>query len=330
MSQRTAPGPSQSLGQALARILRDSVRISLTLFKIMIPVVVAVKILQELGAIAWLARPLAPLMGLVGLPAETGLVWATAMLNNVYSGILVFAALPLPEPLSVAQVTVLSTMILVAHGLPVELRIAQRAGTRLGFQLALRFLGALAFGAVLHAAYASLGALQEPARMLWQPPAQADTSLAAWAMGQVRNFGVIFLIILGLVAFVRLLERMRATEFMNRLLGPVLRLLGIGHTASTITVIGLTMGLAYGGGLIIDQAKSGDLDKRDVFYAVSLMGLCHSLFEDTLLMMLLGAHTSGILWGRLVLSLVAIALLVRLTRRLPDPVFERRLGHSVV
>lgn len=326
MSER---GAHLSLGQSLTSILRDSTRISLTLFKIMIPVVVAVKILQELGAIAWLARPLAPLMSLVGLPAETGLVWATAMLNNIYSGIIVFAALPLAEPLSVAQVTVLSTMILVAHGMPVELRIAQRAGTRLAFQLALRFLGALAFGAVLHAVYSSLGALQEPARMLWQPPAEAEATLAAWALGQARNFSSIFLIILGLVAFVRLLDRLRATEAMNRLLGPVLRMLGIGPTASTITIVGLTMGLSYGGGLIIDEAQSGRVDKRDVFYAVSLMGLCHSLFEDTLLMMLLGAHTSGILWGRLVLSLAMVALLVRLTRRLPDAAFERRLGRSV-
>ncbi|EMG35883.1 hypothetical protein PCS_03366 [Desulfocurvibacter africanus PCS] len=318
-----------SLGASLARIVRDSLRISLELFKIMVPVVIAVKILQELGAIAWLARPLAPLMGLVGLPAETGLVWATAMLNNIYSGILVFASLPLAEPLSVAQVTVLSTMILVAHGLPVELRIAQRSGTRLGFQLGLRFLGALAFGAILHTTYSSLDVLQEPARMLWQPAAQTDTSLTAWAIGQTRNFASIFLIILGLVAFVRLLERIRATEAMNRVLGPLLRLLGIGPTASTITIVGLTMGLSYGGGLIIHEAKSGGVSKRDVFYAVSLMGLCHSLFEDTLLMMLLGAHTSGILWGRLLLSLAAVALLVRLTRRMADPAFEKRLGRSV-
>ena len=35
---------------------------------------------------------------------------------------------------------------------------------------------------------------------------------------------------------------------------------------------------------------------------MALMGLCHSLVEDTILMMLLGGHLSGILGGRVVFS----------------------------
>lgn len=53
-------------------ILWRSGRISLELYKIMIPIIIAVKILQELGLIAWLALPLAPIMQLVGLPGRWG------------------------------------------------------------------------------------------------------------------------------------------------------------------------------------------------------------------------------------------------------------------
>jgi len=115
--------------------IKDATRISLDLFKIMIPVVIAVKILQEFNLVGYLAAPLAPIMKLVGLPGEMGLVWATALINNIYSGLIVFLSLAQDQPLTAAQATVLGTMILVAHSMPVELRVVQSSGPKLGFQL---------------------------------------------------------------------------------------------------------------------------------------------------------------------------------------------------
>ena len=75
----------KQLSTATLTTFKDATRISLDLFKIMVPVVIAVKILQELNLIGYLAAPLAPIMKLVGLPGEMGLVWATAPVNNIYS-----------------------------------------------------------------------------------------------------------------------------------------------------------------------------------------------------------------------------------------------------
>jgi len=105
----------------------------------------------------------------------------------------------------------------------------------------------------------------------------------------------------------------------------VLKLIGIGPKASTITIIGFTLGLAYGGGLIINESQSGRIDRKDVFYSLTLMGLCHSMIEDTLLMMLIGGHLSGIFWGRLLFGLVAMAILVQITRRLPQSFCDKYL-----
>ena len=55
------------------------------------------------------------------------------------------------------------------------------------------------------------------------------------------------------------------------------------------------------------------------------MALCHSLIEDSLLMLALGAHLSGVLLGRLIFSLVVVFILVRVLGRLPDEKFERLL-----
>ena len=56
---------------------------------------------------------------------------------------------------------------------------------------------------------------------------------------------------------------------------------------------------------------------------MAFLGLCHSLIEDTLLVLLLGADLSGILWMRLAYSLVVVAILNRwMDRRSSD--FQQR------
>ena len=335
-STNSAPAPASAapaasaaaLWRASLDVLAQSARVCRELFTIMIPVVIGVKVLQELGAVPYLAWPLKPLMALCGLPPEMGLVWAAALLNSIYSGIIVFLSLD-TSALTQAQITVLAVLLLVAHNMPVELSIARKSGARMRFQLLARFAGALVLGMLLSAAYSSFGLLQGPAQVLFARPEGTDPSLALWALGEAKKLGSIALIIFALMAVMRLLSALGVVNLLNRLLRPVLRLIGIGPAASSLTVAGLTLGIAYGGGLIIHEAKSGRVDKRDIFFSLTLMGLCHSLIEDTLLMAMIGAHLSGILWARLLFALVATALLVKCTARLAPRLADRLLWSTV-
>jgi len=112
-------------------------------------------------------------------------------------------------------------------------------------------------------------------------------------------------------------------DLLARLMEPGLRLLGMSRDAAPVTVIGMTLGLTYGGGIIIQEARSGILGKRDVFFSLALMGLTHSLIEDTIVMMMLGGRLSGVLVWRTAFSLLAIFLLVRLLGHLSDKAFEK-------
>jgi len=58
----------------LKKIPAEALRVSFPLFKIMIPIILGVKLFQELGLIAHMAMPLSPIMKLMGLPGEMGLV----------------------------------------------------------------------------------------------------------------------------------------------------------------------------------------------------------------------------------------------------------------
>jgi hypothetical protein len=307
------------------QVFKDAGRISLKLFKIMIPIIIGVKILQELGWIAYLAIPLEPLMGMVGLPPEMGLVWATAMVNNIYGAAVVFLSLAPDHTLSVAQVTVLSTLILVAHALPIEVKIAQLSGNRFLFQALMRIGGALVLGFILHWFYYLTGWLQQESVLFWQGEIRETPGLFMWAMGQVRNLFFIFLIILILFSLMRILDKLKITAIMVRLLQPFLKALGIGGEAAPIAIVGMTMGLTYGGGLIIHESKSGRVQPRDVFASLTLMGLTHSVIEDTLLMVMLGGHLSGILFGRLIFSLLVVGLLMRCLPLFPSAFINRFL-----
>ncbi|GAF92804.1 unnamed protein product, partial [marine sediment metagenome] len=286
---------------ALMWLFRDALKVSFDLFKIMVPVIIVVKILQELDLIRYLAIPLGPVMNVVGLPGEMGLVWATAMLSNIYSSIIVLLSLVKDVPITTAQATILGTMILVAHNLPIELKIAQKSGPRLIFQAISRLGSAFLLGWFLKIVYSWFDLLQQPANILLTPkPENAlnNESLTSWATGEVQKLFFIFLIILGLFFLLRMLEKLKIVDVINKILRPILKLMGIGPKASAITVIGNTMGIAYGGGLIINEARLGHIDKKDVFYSLTLMGLSHSLIEDTLLMVMIGGHLSGLLCAR--------------------------------
>lgn len=305
--------------------LQEAFQICWKLFRIMIPVMVVVKILVELGWVSYLAMPLRPAMQLVGLPAEMGLVWATAMLDSYYSSIVVLLSLSETVPLSVAQMTVLGSMILICHGLPVEVKIAQASGNRFVFQFLIRLVCAFCLGFILHQIYSAGQWLQEPNTIFWQQEGVKDPSLLGWALDQVRNLLAIFGIILLLVTLMRLLKFLRVIDLFNWLLTPLLKILNIGKEAGTLTIIGMTLGLSYGGGLIIHEARSGRADPRDVFASVTMMGLAHGLIEDTIVLAMLGAHLSGILLARVLFALIVVALLMRLVPRLSPGMVHRFL-----
>ncbi|NLP04854.1 hypothetical protein GX411_02735, partial [Candidatus Fermentibacteria bacterium] len=230
--------------------------------------------------------------------------------------------------LTCAQVTVLTTMMLVAHSLPVELGVARQAGARVRFMAPWRILGALALGAALNLVYSAGGFLQQPAGILWQAPAP-QAGLGAWALSQARNLAMIFAAVTILMALLRILDKSGITSVLNRLLRPVLASMGIGPAASTITILGMVLGLSYGGGLIIRGARSGEIPPRDVFFSLSLMGLSHSVVEDSLLMLSLGASITGVLVARVAFTWLVLSLLVVIVKRAGDTAFHRCLYRTV-
>ncbi len=303
-------------------LIKEIFSITFNLFKLMIPIIIIVKIIEELGGIKYIAMALEPLMQWVGLPSSLGLVWATTMISNIYAGMIIFITHP-HESLSIAQVTVLGTMMLMAHALPIEVRIAQKAGVRVLFTLILRIGSALLLGFILHKTYSATDYLSQTSNALWQPVISTDSSLSAWIISQLKILFQVFLVISVLVVFLKILKLSGFEKLLAYLLKPLLKVLGLSDKTTSITIIGVGLGLTYGGGLLINEAQKEDISKRDIFGSISLLAICHSLIEDTILILLLGADLTGILYARLLFSMILIAVIIRVVQGLNEVYFRR-------
>jgi len=307
----------------LSSLIKDIFSITYNLFKLMIPIIIIVKIIEELGGIKYIAMALEPLMELVGLPASMGLVWATTMITNIYAGMIIFITSTDQESLSVAQVTILGSMMLLAHALPVEVRIAQKAGVRVIYTLLLRIGGAVLLGFLLHQIYSSGDYLSQFNTAIWKPQLTTDNSLLAWAVSQLKALGQVFLVIAVLVIFLKLLKLSGIEKLFGIILRPLLKILGLSERTTSITIVGITLGLTYGGGLLINEANKGGLSKIDILGSLSLLAITHSLIEDTIIIMLLGADLSGILYARLLFSFILISLIIHSAKLLNQTTLER-------
>lgn len=303
-------------------VLRDTSSTYFFLLKIMIPISIIVKVLQEIGAIKVIGDILSPAMGIVGLPGNFGLILTTAMITNIYGALIIFFQLSLINTYSVAQVTILACMMLITHTLPIEARVAQKAGVRLWYTLSFRIICAFIFGIILNLIFTYFNLFQYENVMIWKPD-YTDPTLIQWTLSQIGYYIMIFLIIFGLMTLMRILKKMGGLDKLNNFLKPALEFLGMSKNAAILPIIGLTLGLAYGGGVIVKEVKSKAISKKDAFLSLSFMDLSHSLIEDTLLTLSIGASLFGILFGRILFTIPIMFILIKIINRLSKKTFEK-------
>ena len=305
-------------------IVKNIFELTYELFRIMIPTLIIVKILQELGFVDILNNLLSPLMFLVGLPEEIGIVVTTTILTSPYTGLAVLAGLPLENGLTSAQASVLGLLILFAHSLPIEALICRRAGVRIRATIFVRLILGFLFCVMLHQFLNATNLLSSQATIII-PFSEPSPILLDWVFNQIKTLFIIFIIIVLIVILIEIFKYIGIQRLIELSLKPFLNLIGVGERASTIAVVGVTLGIGFGGGLLIQEVKSGKIKYKDVFGVITLIGMLHSVIEDTGLVSLMGANIFITLLLRCILTLLCVYLILKIFSNYSEDFWKKYL-----
>jgi|TARA_B100001564_G_scaffold20622_1_gene15567 hypothetical protein len=292
----------------LVNIFQETTKIFWILFKVILPVVIVIRALELIGAIPFLAKFLEPLTSFIGIDGSLGLVWMAAILVNIYAGLAAFASLQAIFDYSVAETTILGLIILIAHSLPIEVAIAKKSRISWIFNLSFRFINAIVAGKILNLIFTKYELFNEPNQSVLQVPNELVSNFE-WATLQIQNFFIIFLIIFFIISTINILKVLGVWSLIINIMKIPLSYLGMSEKVANIILIGLTLGISFGGGFLIEESKKNNISKKDILLSLSFLSLCHSIIEDTILILLLGSHISGILFFRFIYTVIIILLM---------------------
>lgn len=295
----------KNIQKVLANIVHESSKIFWVLFKVILPVVIIIRLLELTGAIPYLSKFLEPLTSFIGIDGSLGLVWMAAILVNIYAGMAAFASLQSIFDYTVAETTILGLIILIAHSLPIEVAIARKSRVSGLFNLLFRFINAVIAGKILNYIFIKFDLFNEKNQSILEIPEKITSNLD-WLILQSKNFFIIFLIIFLIISTINILKFIGLWQFIINILRIPLSYLGMSEKVANIILIGLTLGISFGGGFLIEESKKNNISKKDILLSLSFLSLCHSIIEDTILILLLGSHISGILFFRVFYTIIII------------------------
>ncbi|MDQ0220015.1 nucleoside recognition domain-containing protein [Peribacillus cavernae] len=271
-----------------------------TLGKIIFPVTLIISVLQYTPVLDWVIKVIAPLMNLFGLPGDAAIPLVLGNFLNLYAGIAGILTLEL----SVKEVFIIAVMLSFSHNLLIESGVALKTGVKLWIILTVRIglavISAVVINLVWHGGSetAQYGFISAGA-----PELDGIGAILLYGTQKAAS-GVLQLaiIVIPLMVVIQIMKDLRWLDVFSRLLAPLMKILGMKPNASMTLVAGLTIGLAYGAGVMIQAVREDNVSKKDITLAFIFLVACHAVVEDTLIFIPLGIPVLPLLLIRLAVA----------------------------
>ncbi|MDR2184845.1 MAG: transporter [Treponema sp.] len=301
----------QRLGQAAHNTVRPALSTIIFLLYIMIPISLAMLILENSGLLHYVARFLDPFMHFLGLPGAAALAFLSSVFLNIYSAIAVIQTLRL----SGREVVILAVMCLIAHNFFVECAVMKKTGSSLFKMVLLRlvfaFLSAWILHFILPPAVGAGTAGTEPL----SPPALGLNlgTLPGIFRNWVQDSGLliikIILIIFVLMFIQKVMDAFGIMKLLAGLFAPLMRIFGLSSNMGYSWIVAYVAGIVYGSAVLIEQVRSGAVTRREADLFNHHAGISHSHIEDTLLFVtILGVPLVWATLPRLIAAFIAVWL----------------------
>ena len=286
------------------RSLLKSIRVSGTILMIMVPVSFCVTMLQYTGVLERIAWVLSPIMKIVSLPPEASFALIAGALINIYAGIAVMGTLSL----SAWDINIMAVMMLICHNLIVESAVQSKTGVS-GLKMTFfRIIAAIGMGICLSFILPE-GFKQVSTTMGGKVFSSAQgflEVLVLWVKQTSMLTLKVILIIAAINLIIDVMRYLKAFDPVITLLRPLTFMHGLPKKASFMWMAGILFGLAYGSGVLIAEAQTGRVDKDSLVRLNLSLGISHSLIEDTLLFVAIGASLFWVLIPRMVAAAVMV------------------------
>jgi len=277
----------------------------LWMMRIVLPISLLTTLLDWSGWIGRLDFLLAPVMGVLHLPPAAALPLLIGMLANIYGAIAAMVALPLNE----GQMTLIGIFLLMAHNLIQEGIIQGKSGINPVKATLFRIITAsitvmivgpwLVYGPVAIPATGTLPPVHLPfADMSWQ-----------WLQTTAVLCFKIFLIIMFIMTLLETMKFLDWISYIVRFFSPLLKLMGLDAKVGLLWMTAIIFGLAYGGAVIVEEAKAEHLSRDDLEMLHLSIGINHSMVEDPPLFISIGLNAFWLYIPRIVVAVITVHLI---------------------
>ena len=277
----------------------------LWMIKIILPISFLTAVLAWTGWLANLDFLLAPLMGFMGLPSMAALPILIGGLTGIYGGIAAMAVLPF----TMAEMTLLANFLLICHNLIQEGVVQAKSGlnpvkaTLFRISAAVTTVWVMTFFIPTDPfSSAQAGAVAASAQTF-------DAMACEWAVSMLNLCVKVFFIIMAILTLLEIAKSMGWVMPVVRALSPALKLLGLSEKVGILWMTAVVFGLAYGGAVIVEEARQGHISKEELEELQLSIGINHSMVEDPLLFMAFGIGAFWLWVPRLITAMAATRML---------------------
>lgn len=293
------------VGAILVRGLKQGINVTWTLSKVIFPITLLISLLQFTPVLPWLINLVRPLMGLFGLSGEAAVPLVLGNSLNLYAAIGALVSFEF----TVKEVFIMAVMLSFSHNLFVESSVAIKVGLRWPIVIGVRLLLASLSAIIIQLSWSGG---QEVAQYGFVPTnANAPEGIVEIGLEAITKASTsiiqLMMIVIPLMIIMQFFRDLGWMSKISQAFSPFTKILGIKPNASMTLVAGLSIGLAFGAGVMVQAVKEDGVAKKDMYLSFIFLVACHAVIEDTLIFIPLGIPVWPLLIIRLVTAICLTA-----------------------
>lgn len=289
--------------------LPQGMKTALWLLKITIPVSFAVFLLDVFGILNDIAVLVTPLFKLIGLSGQASIILITSFFTNIYSVIAVMTTLGIGH----REGIILAVMCLISHSMIVETAIQKKTGSKPIRIVLIRLTTSLIAAIILNFILP-----EEHFRTSENVAKTTIVFISAFKNWLITisqtSFKIVVLVNL-LLILQKTLHEFNLIKWILIPFKPLLKLMGLPKNTGFLWIVAYTLGLGYGGAIMINEKEEGRLSDEEADLLNHHIAISHSQLEDPLLFVAIGYPLFILMWPRLLLA-IGVVWLRRLERNL--------------